>query len=171
MIKKIIIPYFPKGMQYATPLIFGLSIYLMITRHWIWGIVVLIPCPFILTTRYVTEIDFETKVYRDYVSLLGMSVSQEIKRFNHIDRIIITKGNYSQTINSRIQSRQMDWSDYTGTLIHDGTGKLDLLTRTDKDELVKELVAYAAFLKVGIEDRTTNRPYWVDMNRVVKSLN
>jgi hypothetical protein len=171
VIKKIIIPYFPKGMQYATPLILGLSIYLMITGHHVWGTVLLLPCPFILTTKYVTEIDFDNKVYRDYVSLLGFAVSQEVKRFNHIERIIITKGNYSQTINSRIQSRQMDWSDYTGTIIHDGTGKLDILTRVDKDELVRELIAYADFLKVGIEDRTTSRHYWVDLAKGTKSLN
>lgn len=170
MIKKIIIPYFPKAMKYATPLIAALGIYLIFTNYPIWGILLLLPCPFILTTNYATEIDFDDKVYRDYLVTLGIRLNKEEKRFNHIDRIIITKGNYSQTLNTRIQSRQMNWSDYTGTLIHDGNGKLDLLTRTDKDELVKELVAYAAFLKVGIEDRTTNKHYWVDMDRVVRSL-
>jgi hypothetical protein len=170
VIKKIIIPYFPKGMKYATPVIAGLGIFLMITGHPVWGSLFLLPCPFILTTNYVTEINFDDKVYRDYIVMLGIAMSKEVKRFNHIDRIIITKGNYSQTLNTRVQSRQMNWSDYTGTLIHDGTGRLDLLTRTDKDELVKELVAYAAFLKVGIEDRTTRQHYWVDMNKVMRSL-
>lgn len=158
-------------MQYVTPLIFGLGIYLMIAGHPVWGTLCLLPIPFILTTKYVTEIDFDNKVYRDFISLLGFSISQEVKRFSHIDRIIITKGNYSQTLNTRIQSRQMNWSDYTGTIIHDGTGKLDILTRVDKDELVRELIAYADFLKVGIEDRTTSRHYWVDMNKAVKNLN
>ena len=162
MIKKIIIPYFPKGMKYATPLIAGLGIYLIIMGHPVWGTLFLLPNPFILTTNYVTEINFDDKVYRDYLVMLGVTLNKEEKRFNHIDRIIITKGNYSKTLNSRIQSRQITWSDYTGTLIHDGAGKLDLLTRVDKDELVRELIAYANFLKVGIEDRSTNLHYWVN---------
>lgn len=167
MTKEIIIPYFPKGMKYATPLIAGLGIYLIILGHPIWGTLLLIPVPFILTTKYVTELNFDERFYNDYLSLLGFTLSKEVKRFNHIDRIIITKGNYSQNLNTRIQSRQMNWSDYTGTLIHDSTGRLDLLTRTDKDELITELIAYADFLKIGIEDRTTSRPYWIDVTKAL----
>ena len=171
MNKKIIIYYFPKGLRYTTPIIVASGIYLIIISHFIWGGLLVLLTAIMITTRYVTEINFEKKVYQDYLFFLGLSLNREVKRFNHIERIIVTKGNYSQMLNTRVQSRQMNWSDYTGTIIHDGTGKLDLLTSINKDELIRELIVYAQFLEVGIEDRTTSRPYWVDLNKAAKSLN
>ena len=165
MTKKITIPYFPKGLKYTTPLFFGIGIYLIIMRYPIWGVVLILAGAIILTTYYVTEINLSEKSYRDYLSLLGLTLNEESKKFNKIDKIVITKGNYSQTINTRVQSRQLDWSDYTGTLILDNDDTLDLLTRNDKKELLKGLKEFTDFLKVGVEDRTTSQPFWVDMSK------
>ena len=165
MIKKITIPYFPKGLKYVTPLFFGTGIYLIIIRYPIWGVLLILVGAIIVTTNYVTEINLKERTYRDYLSLLGLTLNEKSKTFNKMDRIVITKGNYSQTINTRAQSRQLDWSDYTGTLILDNDDTLDLLTRNDKKELIKGLKEFTDFLKVGVEDRTTSQPYWVDMTK------
>jgi len=162
--KQISIPYFPVGLKIITPLIFATGIYLVATGYIIWGIILLIFGVIILTTRYVTEIDLSRKKFRDYLSFLTIPLNEESKAFNSVDRIIVTKGNYSQTINTRAQSRQLDWSDYTGTLLLDN-GSLDLLTRNDKRELIKSLRDYADFLKVGVEDRTTSQYFWVDLTK------
>ena len=167
MKKKISFPYFPKGLQYASPLPLLGGIYLLIIQNFVWGALLLVLSVILVTTRYVTEIDIGAKTYKDYLFFLGIHLSEDVQRFNHVDRIIITKGNYSQTLNSRIMSRQMDWSDYTGTLITDGDA-LDLLTHIDKRELVRGLKPFAEFLKVGIEDRTSNRFYWVDIDKALR---
>lgn len=164
VIKKISIPYFPSGMKLTTPLFFGGGIYFAVAGLPFWGVAVLVAGILILTTRYVTEINLQDKTYRDYLSFLWMPFNVEAKRFNSLDRIIITKGNYSQTINTRIQSRQLDWSDFTGTLLSDN-GTLDLLTRNDKKELIKGLKEFAHFLKVGVEDQTTGVHYWIDLDK------
>ena len=166
MTKKITIPYFPKGLKYATPLFFGTGIYLIVIRYPIWGGLLILAGVVIITTNYVTEINLKEKSYRDYLSLLGLTLNEESKKFNKIDRIVITKGNYSQTINTRAQSRQLDWSDYTGTLILDNDNTLDLLTRNSKKELIKGLKEFTDFLKVGVEDRTTSEHRWVDMTKI-----
>ena len=166
MTKKIKIPYFPKGMKYASPLFFGTGIYLSTIHYAIWGVLLILSGAIILTTQYVTEINLKEKSYRDYLSLLGLTLNEESKTFNTMDRIVITKGRYSQTINTRVQSRQLDWSDYTGTLILDNNDTLDLLTMNDKKELLKGLKEFTDFLKVGVEDRTTNQHYWVDMTKI-----
>ena len=166
MTKKITIPYFAKGLKYATPLFFGTGIYLIVIRYPIWGVLLILAGVVIITTNYVTEIDLKEKTYRDYLSLLGLTLNVESKKFNKIDRILITKGSYSQTINTRAQSRQLDWSDYTGTLILDNDNTLDLLTRNNKKELIKGLKEFTDFLKVGVEDRTTNEHHWVDMTKI-----
>ncbi|HEY9006159.1 hypothetical protein [Ohtaekwangia sp.] len=165
MTKRIITPYFPNGMKYFSALLFAGGIYLIVISHWFWGALIILTGIIILTTKYVTEIDLKQKKYRDYLSFLIFKLNEDTRKFNAIDRIVITKGNYSQTLNTRVQSRQMDWSDYTGTLVFD-SDTLDLLTKNTKQELLKGLKEFTEFLNVGVEDRTTNQYYWVDMAKV-----
>ena len=164
MTKRIIIPYFPQGMKYATSLLFGAAVYLFLIERPIWASLLVLLGIIILTTSYVTEINLKEKSYDDYLSLLWIPLNREQKRFKFIDRIVISKGNHSQTLNSRIQSRQMDWTDFTGTLILDND-TLDLVTHTDKKKLLHALREFSDFLKVDVEDRTTNLRYWIDMTK------
>ena len=164
MVKKISIPYFPVPIKYSTPLPFAGGIYLFINGNMFWSAVLMLLCVVIFTTNYITEIDLAGSAYRDYLFFLGLKLNEEKKKFKSIDRIVVSKGNYSQTVNTRVQSRQMDWSDYTGTLLVDN-GTLDLLTRNDKEDLLRGLKEFSDFLKVGVEDRTTNRHYWIDMSQ------
>jgi len=164
MKKKVIIPYFPAGMKYASPIPFGGGIYLLIIGYPVWGAIVILLGIIILTTKYVTEINLGDKSYLDYLSFLGLPLNKDSKRFKSLDRIVISKGKYSQTINTRVQSRQMDWTDYTGTLILDND-TLDLVTNTDKKKLLHALREFSDFLKVDVEDRTSNQHYWIDMTK------
>jgi hypothetical protein len=164
MVKKIVIPYFPKIMKYATPLLFGAGGYLFFIEHPIWALLLIVLGIIVLTTNYVTEINLGEKSYDDYLLFLWVPLNRDKKRFRFVDRIIISRGNYSQTINTRIQSRQMNWTDYTGTLILDND-KLDLVTHTNKKELLHALKTFSDFLKVDVEDRTSGDPYWIDMTK------
>ena len=164
MVKKIVIPYFPKGMKYATPLLFGAGGYLFFIEYPIWALLLIVLGIIVLTTHYVTEINLGDKSYDDYLLFLWIPLNRDKKRFRFVDRIVVSRGNYSQTINTRIQSRQMDWTDYTGTLILDN-GKLDLVTHTNKKELLHSLKEFSDFLKVDVEDRTSPDHYWIDMTK------
>src|SRR5690606_12079327 len=113
----------------------------------------------------VTEIDLNGKEYRDFLSFLYIPVEEEKVRFSTVDKIVITKDNHSQMLNSRSRSRQIDWASFTGTLILDKNKTLELLTRNDKKELIKVLKEFAEFLKVDIEDQTTSRHYLVDITK------
>src|SRR5687768_7091518 len=59
--KKVTIPYFPTGMRYATPLIFGIAIYTWTIGSLNWAGVLTLLGIIILTTRYVTVIDLIKK--------------------------------------------------------------------------------------------------------------
>ena len=151
-------------MKYATPLLFGAGGYLFFIEHPIWGLILIVLGVIILTTKYVTEINLGDKSYDDYLSFLWIPLNRDKKRFRHIDKIVVSRGNHSQTVNTRIQSRQMDWTDYTGTLILDND-KLDLVTHTNKKELLHALREFSDFLKVDVEDRTTTEHFWIDMTK------
>ena len=72
MTKEIIIPYFPKGLKYVTPLTFGAAIYLAIIGHPVWASLLVLISIIILTTKYVTAIDLREKKYKDYISFLWL---------------------------------------------------------------------------------------------------
>lgn len=166
MTKKIIIPYFPKELKYASPLFLAGAGFLFYKGFPIWSLLVLLAMATIFATNYVTEIDLQQKRYSDYISFFGLRLSNEVSTFRNLDHIVITKGRYAQTINTRVQSRQIDWVDYTATLLVDGGRPLNLVTRTSKRELLAGVKAFADFLKVAVEDRTTRVHYWVNFNKL-----
>lgn len=158
MTRKIIIPYFPKGLKWSTPLLLGLAVFLSIKGLIVIGVLIIPIIILILTTNYVTEISMEQKRYWDYLSMMGVKLNVETTSFTFLDRIIVTKGNHAQRVNSRLQSRTIQWTDFTATLLFDHQKTLDLITLTDKRELMQGLQAFAAFLQVPIEDRTASYP-------------
>lgn len=160
------ISYFPVGMKYIVPFLLIGAGYLAYLGFPVWTVILTITSLIILTTYYVTEIHIEEKRYDDYISILGIPVNNESNSFRTIDRIVITKGSYAQTVNTRVQSRQLDWSDYTATILFDGDLSLDLLTRTDKHELLVELKKMLTSLSIDVEDRTGRDPYFIDLGRV-----
>jgi hypothetical protein len=164
MIKKISVPYFHVGLKYTTPLIFGAGVYLISIGYRAWGVIVILVGLIILSTKYVTEFNLKGKYIKDYVSFLGLELDEELKRVERLDRIVVTKGNYSQMINTRSRSHQLDWVDYTGTLIFDD-GEVTLLTKNEKHDLLKGLKEFAEFLQVGVEDRTTHQFFWIDLTK------
>ena len=165
MIHKITVPYFPVALKYTSPLVLGIGVYVIAVDHLVWGIVLVLLSVILLTTHYVTRIDLTKRTYDDYLFFLGLPLNKDSKSFSRIDRIVISRGNYSHTINTRAQSRQLDWSDYTGTLVFDN-GTLDLLTKNSKRDLLLGLKEFVRFLKVDIEDRTTAHHYYIDIDKV-----
>lgn len=166
MIKRISTPYFHIALKYSTPLAFGPAVYLILNEHPVWAVILTLTGIAILTTKYVTEINLKGKYIKDYLSFFGLELDEDLKRVDQLDRIVITKGDYSQMINTRSRSRQLDWVDYTGTLLFDEDGALNLMTRNDKQDLLKGLKEYADFMQVKIEDRTTPQFYWIDLSKL-----
>ena len=162
---KQLTPYFPSGLKYATPAFLGVSVYLMLHGHWGWSAILIVISSLILTTRYVTKIDLDKKHFRDYLSILTIPLNEESRDFRELHKIIITKGNHSQTINTRVQSRQLDWCDYTGSLIFDEDQSLTLSTKSSKKELIKTLLPYAAYLSLSIEDHTSSEPFLIKLEK------
>lgn len=164
-VRKISTPYFPKWFLFAAPLVAAFGGFLIYKHHEIWaGFFILVSVIF-LTTHYATEINLVQKTYRDYLFFLGFRLNAESGKFNQIEKIVITRGDYQETFTTMIQSKDVEFSDFTGTLVFSGTHRLDLLTDMDKKRLVRRLKQFAQFLKVGVEDRTTTNAYWIDIDK------
>ncbi len=166
MTKKITHSYFPKKMKYFTPIAFAGGIYLFLIQQPIWCVLLILLGVLLLTTNYVTKISLTEKKYEDYLSVLGLKMNYDAKKFNTIHRIVITRGNFSQKVVPPLgPDRTINWSTFTATLIFDNH-TLDLRETTDKKDLVVGLKEFAAFLKVGVEDKTSFHHYWIDMTKV-----
>lgn len=163
MKKRITTAYFPTGLKYCTPLLFAGALFLI--GYPVWAGILVLAGIIILTTHYGTEIDLADKTYQDYLSFLWMKFNPETGEFKQVEKIVITKGNYAQNVQTRVQSRTMAWSDYTGTLIFAEDHTLDLLTDTDKKELIKKLKEFAVFLSIKVEDHTSSEPYWINLDK------
>ena len=104
--------------------------------------------------------------YLDYLFFAGLKLGKESQQFERLEKIVVTKAHFSKTLNSRVQTTQLEITDYTATLIFDHGKTLDLITKNDKRELLKGLKDFAPFLNVNVEDRSTKNHYWVDLSRV-----
>jgi hypothetical protein len=122
--------------------------------YWIVAVIIVLITIFILTAQFTTVIDTGRKEFIDAFSFYGMSVGKERKQFRELNKIVITKGQYKQNINTRSQSRTLRWTDYTATLIYDNGRILDLVTREDKSDVIVFAKLYSTALGIGIEDRS-----------------
>lgn len=163
--KKVVIPYFSNGIKYTTPLLGGGAAYLIFVGHPLWAGLLILLGAIILTTAYVTEIDPAKREYRDYLSVMGFAVDEERSSYIAIQKIIITKKNHSQMLNSRSRSRQLDWSMFTATIVFDNDQTLDLLTRNERSKLLTEIKPFAETLKTDVEDQITAEPFHVDLSK------
>ena len=61
---------------------------------------------------------------------------------------------------------QLDWSMFTASLVLDGDKKLDLLTRNERADLLKEVKGFAEALKTEVEDQTTSEHFPIDVSKL-----
>lgn len=160
---RITTPYFDIGFKViGVPILGIIAGYLGFGAYYLWMIPVVLLMAISLTTFYVTEVDLERKSYRDYLSLLFIPLSVERGNYSRLFKIVVTKENLSQTLNTRAQTRQMKWTSFTGTLVMDSNRTLELLTKTDKTDLINGLLPMAQALNISIEDQTSARHYVID---------
>ncbi|MFN6946971.1 MAG: hypothetical protein ACK4ND_18655 [Cytophagaceae bacterium] len=169
MFKRIKIPYFPPFFRYGSPLFFGFGIYLAFEDSLIFGFLLSLLGVVFLTTFYVKEINLKEKAYKDYFFILGLQLQKKSWKFDSVDRMIVTRNNYSRVINTRFSSRTVYWSEFTGSLIFVPHRKLKLITRNNKKDLLKDLKEFAHFLEIDVEDRTSANYYWIDLEKSINS--
>ncbi|MFZ9980708.1 MAG: hypothetical protein ACO3FI_01635 [Cyclobacteriaceae bacterium] len=146
MTRNIIIYYFPAGMRYASWLFPALAIWLGWNSQLIWSALLLLLFLIIISTRYITVIDPQRKIYSDYVFFLWMKLGLEQNRYESIRGITIGRSSQTQNVRSRVQDRQFKWTAYTATLHFDGGQSLDLVTSVHPNVVKKEAIGYAEFL-------------------------
>ena len=171
MTRQIRISYFPTALKYAAAVIIIIAFVLLYKGFFIWGIIAVIVAVIVLKTDYVTDIDLKDRCITDFISVVGYPVGKEEIRFNQVDKVIITKGDFAQKRHPATQDRQRNWVDFTASLLFDNGQMFDLLTRTDKKKLIIGILEYIKLFQVPVEDHTTDSPYIIDLKKVFEEDN
>lgn len=150
MTKKIIVYYFPAGMRYTCWVCPIATIWLALNGYYLWASFLMFIFVTILTTRYVTMIDSEKRIFIDYLFFLGIKLTYEKRSYQTIQGITIARSSETQNVRSRIHDRQFNWSAYTATLHFDHDQSLDLITSISLEDVRKEANMYAEFLDTQV---------------------
>jgi hypothetical protein len=111
----------------------------------------------IFTTHYRLSIDQDSKVYHDYLWILGFR-SGEKGRFNTLEYIFIKKSSVSQTMRMRVASSTIQKEVFDGYLKFSDQHKIHLLTLESKENLINRLKFMASSLKTRLIDYSEDTP-------------
>jgi hypothetical protein len=115
------------------------------------GIIILVVCVIIFTTHYRLNVDFDNKVFLDYVWILGFRRG-DIKRFETIEYIFIKTSKVSETMHARIASTTIRKEVFDGYLKFSEDEKIHLMTMDDKNDLIQKLKPISEKLNSRIID-------------------
>ena len=143
--------------SYFSGMIYFLGILLVIVsgpvafQSLIAGAVLVLAGVVILTTHYRLSIDFSKKEFHDYLWILGLKYGEKAK-FEKIEYLFIKKSNVSQVMRSQVQSTTFRKEVFDGYLKFSEEEKIHLITRGNKNDLIKGLRVIATKLNVKIVD-------------------
>lgn len=121
------------------------------------GIIMLLLGFIVVTTHYRLSINFDKKIYHDYVWILGFKSGDKCN-FENIEYLFIKKNRVRQTMNLRVASSTIRKEVYDGYLKFSEDNKLHLLTKDSKNDLIKKLRSISTTLKVKIIDYSEGEP-------------
>jgi hypothetical protein len=121
------------------------------------GLMILALCVIIFTTHYRLNVDFENKIFLDYVWILGFRRG-DLKRFETIEYIFIKTSKVSETMQARIASTTIHKEVFDAFLKFSEEEKIHLMTMDDKNDLIQKLKPMSEKLHSKIFDYTEGEP-------------
>lgn len=128
-----------------------LGVSMLIAGLFVAGLIVLLISLLILTTHYRCRIDFDKKVYHDYLWVLGLKHGEK-KEFDDIKYLFIKQSTVSQTMGLRAANTTIQKSVYDGYIKFSETDKMHIVTKDKKESLIQQLRPIATKLQIDILD-------------------
>ena len=131
--------------------------FILLLQHPLAGSILFLISFILISTHYRLAIDFNAKVYHDYIWILGIKNGDKTK-FEYVEYLFITKSKVSQSMNSLLSSSTFKKAVYNGYLKFSGDDKVHLMTKDDKEKLVAKLRPMSGELGVRIIDYSAGEP-------------
>lgn len=129
----------------------------LLFKSTIGAIILLLISLIIFTTHYRLSIDFETKTFHDYVWFLGFKNGEKGK-FDQVEYVFVKKNAVSQKMQLKAANSTLRKEVFDGYLKFSEEEKIHLLTKDNKQDVVKKLQEIAALLKIKIIDYSNGAP-------------
>ena len=142
--------YFSWTLSFAGGLLGAAGLAFVFTNP-VVGVILLLISLIVFTTHYRLRIDFDNKVFHDYLWILGLKNGDKGK-FENVEYLFIKKSKVSQTMHLRVASSTIQKEVYDGYLKFSEKDKIHLMTKDNKSDLIKKLRVISIALKVKIID-------------------
>lgn len=142
--------YFSGTMMFFGILLFFIGLLVMAT-HGPIGLIMPLISLVIFSTHYRLKVDFENKVFHDYLWILGIKQGEK-GQFDNIEYLFIKRSKVSQTMQLKAASTTIHKDVYDGYLKFSETNKIHLLTEDHKSELIRKLKVISEKLNSKIID-------------------
>ena len=142
--------YFSGTMIFIAILLFFIGL-LVVATHGLVGLLIPLISIIIFSTHYRLKIDFDNKVFHDYLWILGIKHGEK-GQFDNIEYLFIKRSKVSQTMQLKAASTTIHRDVYDGYLRFSETNKIHLMTEDDKSELIRKLKVISEKLNSKIFD-------------------
>ncbi len=142
--------YFSGTLLFMGVIILFVGLLLLLTNI-IIGLILFLISTLIFTTHYRLEIDFDNKVFHDYVWILGLKNGDKGK-FEKIEYVFIKKNRVSQKMQLQVANTTIHKEVYDGYLKFSDDEKIHLLTKDKKKDVLSKLHEISTKLNVRIID-------------------
>ncbi len=153
-------PYFPMEFRWIGLLLIAVSLFFLAQKVFVWPPLILLLGIFLKWASNGTQIDFENLQLREYVGVWGIKFGSW-KSLPNLEKITITKTNYSQVLGSRGTTSQFKTHMYRGNLRGPGDFRVPFVAHTNESEVLETARTVADRLELRILDCTVKSPTWI----------
>ncbi len=131
--------------------IFSLVGLVLLASNIIGGLILILGGTIVFSTHYRLMIDFDKKIFHDYVWILGLK-SGDKGKFDRIEYVFIKKNRVSQNMNMHVATTTIRKEVYDAYLKFSDEEKIHLLTKDNKKDVLAKLRELSTMLNVRIID-------------------
>jgi hypothetical protein len=157
-------PYFPLSFRWLGFILLPLGIIGIFPAHdflsALWPAFSVVAGTAFIWTFHGTQIDLQQNRVMEYVSVVGLRLGSW-SDLPKLEKIFVTKTNYSQVIWSRVSSTQERSTVFRAYLKGPGDFKLLFSEKKEKESIVKKAGAVANGFDLQILDCTVKPPTWI----------
>lgn len=156
---------FKTSSYFTSPLYFSGWVFLLVAplvmfNTIISGLIIVLVGVTVLTTHYRLKINFDTKMYYEYIWILGLRKNYDKTKFKSIEYLFIKKNKFIQTTNRFYipSSSTIRYDVFGGYIKFSEKLKIRIGTKDHRKNLIEKLRPLAARLNVRIIDYSDGEP-------------
>lgn len=144
--------YFPFQINLVAILLIVAGVLVGLESIWL-SVTLLIIGLIIFTAAYKVDINLEKKTFREYLFVAGFKIG-DMKKYSTLDEIFIRSHSFSQTVNSRAQTRTFQSLMYRGFVKFSDQDKVLVAESQFKNKVINKLEKVSRTFNLQISDYT-----------------